>query len=213
MKSSTRDTERVIAYIDGYNLYFGLCEREWRHYLWLDLPRMVRGLLKPHQSLVNLKYFTSRSSGPSQSQRRQTIYLDALQARGGLEIHFGNFNTKDVHCADCGRTWLDHEEKQTDVKIAVHMLRDAHNDQFDMALLISGDSDQVPTVREIEQEYAPKRVTVAFPPKRVSGDLKKAASSSFSIGEQHFRNAQLPSVVAGKIGYALCQPVQWYREP
>jgi len=30
--------DRAIVCIDGFNLYFGLCDKGWRRYLWLDLP-------------------------------------------------------------------------------------------------------------------------------------------------------------------------------
>ena len=28
---------RLIAYIDGFNLYFGLKEKGWKRYYWLDM--------------------------------------------------------------------------------------------------------------------------------------------------------------------------------
>jgi hypothetical protein len=59
MASSTSPTERVAAYIDGFNLYFGIRE-EGRRYLWLDLECLVQSLLKPHQQLVAVRYFTAR---------------------------------------------------------------------------------------------------------------------------------------------------------
>jgi hypothetical protein len=51
MTGSASATERVAAYIDGFNLYFGIREKGRRH-LWLDLERLVHSLLKPHQQLV-----------------------------------------------------------------------------------------------------------------------------------------------------------------
>ena len=33
--------ERVNAYIDGFNLYFGLKSKGWRRYYWLDLRALV----------------------------------------------------------------------------------------------------------------------------------------------------------------------------
>ena len=32
--------ERVIAYIDGFNLYFGLKSKGWKRYYWRDLERL-----------------------------------------------------------------------------------------------------------------------------------------------------------------------------
>ena len=54
--------ERVVAYIDGFNLYFGMKSKGWRRYLWLDLQQLCQRLLKPGQSLQATKYFTSRVS-------------------------------------------------------------------------------------------------------------------------------------------------------
>ena len=43
---------RVVAYVDGFNLYFGLKEGYGRRYHWLDLQRLVAALLQPDQQLV-----------------------------------------------------------------------------------------------------------------------------------------------------------------
>lgn len=32
-------TQRVIAYIDGFNLYFGLKAAKWKRFYWLNLQR------------------------------------------------------------------------------------------------------------------------------------------------------------------------------
>ena len=47
--SVPRPQERVIAYIDGFNLYFGLREARLRHCYWLNVAALVGNLLKPHQ--------------------------------------------------------------------------------------------------------------------------------------------------------------------
>jgi len=51
--------DRVIAYIDGFNLYYGLREQGWQRYYWLNVQELARNLLKPHQELLFIKYFTS----------------------------------------------------------------------------------------------------------------------------------------------------------
>jgi hypothetical protein len=52
--------QRVIAYVDGFNLYFGLKQSGFRRYYWLDLAMLARHLLKPNQQLVATHYFTAR---------------------------------------------------------------------------------------------------------------------------------------------------------
>ena len=203
---ATQGAERVSVYIDGFNLYFGLNDKGWRRYLWLDIPALATHLLKPHQSLVGVKYFTTRVGAPAESVRRQTVFLDALGVRGGVEIVYGNFIYNNDGCDGCGRTWTRREEKQTDVNLAVHMMRDAHDDIFDTALLISGDSDLVPAVKEVRRIPPGRRVVAIWPPERRSTDLCNASSASMALGRGALVACQLPAIVSDPSGYALCQP-------
>jgi hypothetical protein len=200
---------RVIAYIDGFNLYYGLRTKGWRRYLWLDLQGLTKSLLLPHQVLVGTKYFTARISSPPDSVRRQTTYLDALEAHGHVERIEGKFQPKVVNCHACGAGWTTHEEKQTDVNIAVEMVRDAHiGGLMDMALLISADSDLAPPVKATID--VGKRVIVACPPARYSDVLINAASGSIPIYRTQLANNQLPNPVTQSNGYELWRPAKWW---
>lgn len=42
---------RVIAFIDGFNLYFGLRSKGWKYFYWLNLQRMAQNMLQAGQSL------------------------------------------------------------------------------------------------------------------------------------------------------------------
>ena len=50
---------RVITYIDGFNLYFGLKDSGYRRYYWLDVERLAENILRPGQELLAVKYFTA----------------------------------------------------------------------------------------------------------------------------------------------------------
>jgi hypothetical protein len=54
--------DRVIAYIDGYNLYFGLRHKGWKRFYWTNLAKLAGQFLKPNQSLLETKYFTTKVS-------------------------------------------------------------------------------------------------------------------------------------------------------
>jgi hypothetical protein len=41
--------ERVIAYIDGYNLYYGLRKSNLKRFYWLNLQKLAHQYLKPGQ--------------------------------------------------------------------------------------------------------------------------------------------------------------------
>ena len=79
--SSQIEKERVQVYVDGFNLYFGMLEAGFNNCNWLNLKKLSINLLKPHQELAGVKYFTSRVSNNPDKQKRQVTYLEALDAR------------------------------------------------------------------------------------------------------------------------------------
>jgi hypothetical protein len=50
---------------------------------------------------------------------------------------------------------------------------------------------------------------VAFPPKRHSAELKRAAHGYLTIGEDKLRSSQLPDQLAKPDGHVLSRPVSW----
>ena len=52
-----------------------------------------------------------------------------------------SFKAKDRKCSECGHVRKGHEEKETDVNIAVAMLNGAYHNEYDHAYLVSRDSD------------------------------------------------------------------------
>lgn len=203
---------RVIVYIDGFNLYFGMKDKGWERYLWLNLRALAGNLLKPDQRLVHTKYFTSRVSGTLRDPdkpKRQNIYLEALQTLDNLDIFYGHYLPKTVECFSCHASWVAHEEKMTDVNIAVSLLLDAYDDAFDTAILITGDSDLTAPIKELRKRFPKKLLVVAFPPKRESVMLRKVAQASFIIGRKKLADSQFPAEVVKSDGFKLTRPSTW----
>ncbi len=203
--------KRVIAYIDGFNLYYGLKERGWERFLWLDLPVLARSLIKKQQDLIQTKYFTSRIATPASKQKRQSIYLEAVKAHCGnhLKMYFGYYQFDPWKCDSCGRLEKVPSEKKTDVNIAVEIMTDAFSGLFDTALIISADGDLVPAVLAVKRLFPDKRIVIAFPPKRHSVELKREAHASFTIGRARFPQAQMPETVIKPSGIELSRPKKW----
>ena len=201
--------QRVIAYVDGFNLYFGLKERRWRRYYWLNIKELVTSLLKENQQLIVTKYFTARISGPPDKQKRQSIFLEALSTLSDFEIFYGHYLSSLVSCNKCGRNWRDFEEKMTDVNIATEILADAFEDRFDTAILISADSDLVPPVRKIKAIFPKKRIVVFFPPDRFSMHLKNSADVQLGLGRGSFAKSQFPDQIQKADSVLLTRPSQW----
>ena len=203
--------DRVISFIDGFNLYRGMRDSHLRDCYWLDVVKLS-GLLSPAgTTLVEATYFTARISGryDADKQRRQSTYLDALATLTSLRIVEGTYRTEPVRCSRCHFNWQVPREKQTDVSIATEMLLAATLDRCDTLLLISGDSDLVPPIRAIHLHFPRKRVIVGFPPNRYSHELKQVANGFFHVGPSHLRHSQLPDPVTTAGGFALRCPAKW----
>jgi|SRR6185437_5552718 len=201
--------ERVIAYVDGFNLYFGMKESSWNQCLWLDVQKLTNNLLKPPQILVETNYFTSRISSNPPKQARQNTYLEALETLPNLKIFYGKYNSQSRTCQKCGDTYFHSSEKMTDVNIACRLLADAFQDRYDTAFLITGDSDLVPPIQLIHSLFPKKRVLVGFPPKRHNLSVSCVAKGSLMIGRKKLLDSQFPNQLSKKDGYILNRPPTW----
>ena len=208
MQESEQKKERVLAYIDGFNLYFGMREAGFDKCRWLNVNKLIASLLKPHQIIVGVKYFTSRVSNNPDKQKRQSTYIDALESTG-VKIVYGNYQDGSTECSRCGHVWRTAKEKMTDVNIATAIIIDAYKDEYDMAMLISGDSDLTPPIREVHNLFKNKRIFIAFPPKRHNSSMALVAKGSETIGRKKLVDAQFEEEVISKTGYKLKIPIEW----
>ena len=208
MESKIQKKERVIAYIDGFNLYFGMREAELDRCRWLDIKKLVTSLLQGNQELVDIKYFTSRVSNNPDKQKRQSTYIDALESIG-VKVKYGNYQDGTEECKRCGHLWRTAKEKMTDVNIATAIIVDAFKNEYDMAMLISGDSDLTPPIKEVHSLFKDKRVFIAFPPKRHNSSMALVAKGSLIIGRKKLVDAQFDEEVLSKTGFKLRIPKEW----
>jgi len=208
MQEKSQKKERVIAYIDGFNLYFGMREAGFDQCRWLNVKRLVESLLQTNQELVGVKYYTSRVSNNPDKQKRQSTYLDALESVG-VEIYYGNYQDNNLECRRCGNVWKSAKEKMTDVNIATAIIVDAFKEKYDMAMLISGDSDLTPPIKEVHNLFKNTRVFIAFPPKRHNSSMSIVAKGSLIIGRKKLVDAQFHEEVISKTGFKLKMPNEW----
>jgi uncharacterized LabA/DUF88 family protein len=200
---------KVITYIDGFNLYFGMKAAYGDRFLWLDVEMLSKNLLLSGQTLVQTKYFTSRVTNQPDKEKRQNTYLEALETATSCKIYYGHYQSNIMECRTCRSSWPSPKEKMTDVNIATQMLVDAFDDAFGTALLISGDSDLLPPILAIKSKFPQKRIGVYFPPKRHSIQLQNHVDFSGLIGKQKLRDSQLPDQVTKKSGFVLVRPSHW----
>lgn len=101
-----------------------------------------------------MKYFTSRIRKPEDSRLRQGTYLDAIAARADVDIIEGKYDDRPNRCPDCGHRWSKAKEKMTDVQLALALVVDAIDDDYDTAFLLCADADLVPAVTMAQERFA-----------------------------------------------------------
>jgi uncharacterized LabA/DUF88 family protein len=217
-KGSEVPLYRAITYIDGFNLYNGLKAEGWKDCYWLDLRKLSQSLLRPHQQLVFTKYFTARIKGSHARRKRQSTFLDALATLPDFQIYEGVYRKSSITCrhcgamqpcANCGEPFESYQEKRSDVNLAVEMLTDAFQNRFDMAIVVSGDSDLCPPIEAVRRLFPKKYVYVAFPPQRELDVLKDVATRAVALERSHFEQCQFPDKVQGPNGFVLERPQEW----
>ena len=203
--------QRVIAYVDGFNLYYSLKERGLKKYYWLDVQALCARLLgKGQKQLLLTKYFTSRVSSPDDKVRRQNTWIEAIGTLPGCQIFYGRYLTNPWTCRNCGNTFQLPKEKMTDVNIATQMLLDAHQNGCDLALLLTADTDLVPPVTALRTVFG-KRVRVAMLTSRLrkARALIQAADEHCAIQDDVLEQCQLPDRVQRADGFSLERPRRW----
>ncbi len=189
--------QRVISFIDGFNLYHAINNLDRPELNWVNLKSLSQVYLKnKSEELINVFYFSALAEHMNESvQKRQCAYLKALELNGVKPI-LGHFKKKVRKCSRCQYNWIGHEEKETDVNIALFLLDLAYQNEFDRAIVISNDSDIAPAIRMIRKRFPEKRVTTAVPPLYFhSNELINASSDKTKVRIEHLERCLLPLVV------------------
>jgi uncharacterized LabA/DUF88 family protein len=202
--------EIVIAYIDGFNLYFGLKEMGWACYYWMNVETLCVNLLNKRQLLATTNYFTSRIKGNPSKEQRQSTFLAAL-GEMGIKPIYGRYRHNPYKCyyTKTERIHKIAQEKMTDVAIATQLLIDGYTKEYNTALIISGDIDLIPAVKAFKQRFKQKKVIMAFPPMRANSDFNGIADHCWHIVENHCRKSQMPDTITRSNGSQLTRPIEW----
>lgn len=226
-------TSRVVVYVDGFNLYYRALKNT--KFKWLNLDALCKSILRKTPNITEINYYTAKVKqlDPSYTdQADQAEYLRALETLPNLRIHYGNFQvtTKNMKLASplqlmpefrpaidlssCTRIprfacVIKTEEKGSDVNLGVHLVRDAFTDKFDIAVVITNDTDLAEPLRIVSEE-AKKKLVLLSPVPKPAGSLKKVVSGSpLFINETHLKTSQFPDPHIDRNGRELKKPIDW----
>jgi uncharacterized LabA/DUF88 family protein len=201
---------KTYVYIDGFNLYYG-CIRK-TPYRWLDLGRFASAML-PRNDVVRVKYFTaivkSSFADPTKPIRQQT-FLRALATIPNVEIFLGSFQTHRVMRPRADGTGpvevIDTKEKGSDVNLATELLVDGFTGLYDVAAIISNDSDLVAPIQAVRK--LGKAVGIINPHQRQSVELGRCASFVKQVRTWALEQSLLPPVLTDFNG-EIHKPEGW----
>jgi len=208
---------RVCFYIDGFNLYHKIAElpdktAPDKSLRWLDLRCLVEKLrFRANEEIMAIYYFSAFANWrPSESKQRHEAYVKALLSRE-VRVILGNFKEKSAKCSKCSYSWRKHEEKESDVNLALQVVQDAYEDKYDCAYIVSADSDMIPAIRMVKAKFPQKEICVIFPPN--SGgtkNIKQVVDSSKKITLQQISSCLFPPVLCDETGILITRrPKEW----
>jgi uncharacterized LabA/DUF88 family protein len=92
-------------------------------------------------------HIAEKSTKMVDSQRR---LRNCLNAQRIIFVESGKLKLRDGDkCKDCNKQDPHFQEKGVDVKIAVDMINDAHNDEIQRFVLVSSDTDLLPAIQTV----------------------------------------------------------------
>lgn len=201
---------RTAVFIDGFNLYHALHDLGAPHLKWLDLMALSNALVTSTSAVTNVFYCSAFATWLPPKYARHRKYVDALVAHGVTFVE-GRFKEKSASCKSCGAKWKAHEEKETDVNLALWMTREAYRGNYDQALLVTNDSDLASTVKLLRADFPKKVFRIATPPGRnTSGDLRTASNNNVvRIRRKHLNKSLLPARITLADGSTIDRPTEY----
>jgi uncharacterized LabA/DUF88 family protein len=202
---------KAFAYIDGFNLYYRAVKGT--PYKWLNLRQMCE-LLVPEHALDQIKYFTAPVSGKYDSEKpiRQQTYFRALRTIG-CEIIPGKFLSHDTAMPLASNrnqfvTVIKTEEKGSDVNLAAHLLIEGFKRQYDVALVVTNDSDLAMPIAYVRDELNLEIIVINPNRESTSKQLAQCASSIRHLRSGVLAASQFPDVIKHAKG-VIRKPAGW----
>lgn len=196
-KSQDAKAHRAVLYVDGFNLYHPICELGNTTLKWLNLWSLGERVCQDRQhSLVGVKYCTAFQKRNPDQLSRHKVYISALESVGVETIHGHYIHADSKPCDDCGMVTNHLNEKQTDINLALSLFSDAMLDVFDVAYLLSADSDQAATGKYMRKFFPEKKlITVSPPNKPISDNVANYAHGKRRLNIDDISKCRFPNYV------------------
>lgn len=165
--------KKAFVFIDGGNFYFKLKELTSKldgKYSLTDFNfrKFAEWLVEPNE-LLEIRYYLGAIKRERNNPKSERLYADQQKLIGKLQQQNINITLGQV----IRHPDKSYHEKGVDVRLAVEMIRFAREDKYDIAYLVSSDTDLVAAVEEVK--LIGKTVQYVGIPKGQSFGLSKIA--------------------------------------
>jgi len=157
--------DKVMIFIDGANLFFGMINRIGN--IRLDYQKFTQKLCGTDRKLIRTYYYDApkKQADAREKYQSQQRFFDVLRKLQYFDIRFGRLERE--------------HQKGVDVLLAVDMIKFAANNAYDTAILVSSDGDFVPAINAV-QEIGKKVENIGFEHK-FSFHLKKVCDKFLKL--------------------------------
>lgn len=220
---------RVAVFIDGFNVYHFLDKMPgYKKYKWLNYRRLAEHYCPRGSTIVSVYYFTALVKFDSEKNKRHNVFIRALKTQNIITIKgkfkpvvrkfvvedkssTQKFKTRDGWIQGRIKTGYTFEEKKTDVNIAVYLLTKAIEDEYDIAMVISGDTDFETALKAIKGKFLNKELIIVVPDRTIAGSLRYLAGkrNCFSLEEKYLKASQLDDPIILPSGKKITKPSNW----
>ena len=176
----TNKSGRVMIFIDGSNMYHSL-----KHHFKrtdVDIGKFVQRLLD-RRRLVRTYYYNARVGRKEEPERYrdQQKFFDSIMAVPYTELRLGRLVYVNWPSAPP-------YEKGVDIQLATDMITHSFKNNYDIAILVAGDSDYVGALQAVKDNG--KNVEVAlFGKERTSMQLREVADRIITIDGRLLRGS------------------------
>ncbi len=159
---NVRDSDRVMVFIDGSNLYHVLSQSCGRHDLQFDKFALK---LANGRQLQRIYYYNIRQESDTNRNvgLEQQKFLDSLYDTPYVEVRLGIWKQR-------GDIMV---EKGVDVMLATDLVTNAYKDHYDTAIVVSGDADFYPALQAVKD--VGKHIEVAAFDMNLSAESSRVA--------------------------------------
>lgn len=172
------NSERVSIFIDGNNFYFGLKKvyRDSKSLMNFDFGKLCN-FLADNREIIGIFYYNAPLdiSEDLEKYKSQQKFFDKIKRIPKFNLILCKLFKRNIK----GTNQYYYVLKEDDIHMAVDIVKGAFKNNYDTAIIVSGDGDFLPAVKAVQEEN--KKVENIYFKKTASFNLKRNCNKSFML--------------------------------